>query len=212
MIDDAHPAGQTDSSATILCVNRGSSSLKYAAFRAVAGRELEEGDEIAGGGVDVGADASAAVVEMERELSARSIVPSAVGHRVVFGGPHHAPEEITAALAAELRTLIPLSPIHLPIALDTIRDAQTAYPGVPQVACFDTAFHAGMPVLAQRLPVPRALWAKGIRRFGYHGLSYEYITWKLGARVHGRVVIAISETARAWPRCATVRRSTRRWP
>src|SRR5207253_6073245 len=120
-----------------------------------------------------------------------SLAPDAIGHRVVHGGAAHAaPERVTAALVAELRALVPFAPLHMPVALDGIAATTARFPGVSQVACFDTAFHRRMPEVSQRLPLPRALWAKGIRRYGFHGLSYEYIVATVGAATLGRAVIA----------------------
>ena len=117
--------------------------------------------------------------------------PVAVGHRVVHGGPDHtAPERVEAPLLAELRRLIPFAPLHLPSAIQGIEAVAARFPGLPQVACFDTAFHRRMPEVAQRFPLSRDLWHEGIRRYGFHGLSYEYIVATLGAAAQGRLVIA----------------------
>ncbi len=131
-------------------------------------------------------------------LASRGIVtgwdalrPHAIGHRVVYGGAaHDAPEPVTPRLLAELRTLVPLAPLHLPAALAGIDTVSALFPWLPQVACFDTAFHRGMPAVAHRLPLPRALAARGIQRYGFHGLSYEYVLAALGAATLGRAVIA----------------------
>jgi acetate kinase len=119
----------------------------------------------------------------------------AVGHRVVHGGPRFTePHLITADLLRELDDLIRLAPEHLPHELRVIRAAQRHYPNVAQVACFDTSFHRRMPEVAQRYPLPRSLWYEGVRRYGFHGLSYEYIVGKLreeaGAAAEGRLIIA----------------------
>jgi acetate kinase len=117
--------------------------------------------------------------------------PVAIGHRVVHGGPQHsAPERITARLLAQLRTLIPLARQHLPAQLEVMQFTAAAMPALPQVACFDTAFHNRMPELAQRLPLPRKLWDDGLRRYGFHGLSFEYIVLALGESVKSASVIA----------------------
>jgi acetate kinase len=117
--------------------------------------------------------------------------PIAVGHRVVHGGPDHtAPEQVEAPLLAELRRLVPFAPLHLPSAIQGIEAVAARFPGLPQVACFDTAFHRRMPEVAQRFPLSRGLWHEGIRRYGFHGLSYEYIVATLGAAAQGRLVIA----------------------
>jgi acetate kinase len=119
----------------------------------------------------------------------------AIGHRVVHGGPrYHAPEIITPPLVAALRELVPIDPEHLPQALAAVEAAGRAYPSVPQVACFDTAFHRTMPPVAQRYPLPSALHDAGVIRYGFHGLSYEYIMQALRAvdpeAANGRVIIA----------------------
>jgi acetate kinase len=117
--------------------------------------------------------------------------PDAIGHRIVHGGPDHiAPERVTAAVLASLERVVPFAPLHLPRELAVLRSLADAAPALPHVLCFDTAFHARMPAVARRLPLPRALWAKGVRRYGFHGLSYEYVVHALGDDARGRVVIA----------------------
>ncbi|HKO25126.1 MAG TPA: hypothetical protein VJY65_10380, partial [Chloroflexota bacterium] len=119
----------------------------------------------------------------------------AVGHRVVHGGSHYSqPQLITAELIATLKQLVPLAPDHLPQAIDAIEAVGHAYPALPQVACFDTAFHRHMPTAAQMYALPRQLWDTGVVRYGFHGLSYESIMHELravdGAAADGRVIIA----------------------
>lgn len=110
--------------------------------------------------------------------SADSIV--AVGHRVVHGGRKYTqPARVDGALLAELRNLVPLAPEHLPQAIAAIEKTEQLLPGVPQVACFDTAFHATLPRPARMLPLPRALSDEGIVRYGFHGLSYEFLVEQL---------------------------------
>src|SRR5262249_34980702 len=117
--------------------------------------------------------------------------PDAAGHRIVHGGADHtAPERVTPQLLAALRTLIPLAPLHLPAALNGIEAVSAHFPGLPQIACFDTAFPRRRSAGDQRLPLPRELRAKGIQRYGFHGLSYEYVVATLGAATLGRAVIA----------------------
>jgi acetate kinase len=117
--------------------------------------------------------------------------PAAVGHRLVHGGPDHvAPSEVDGELLDRLRGLVPFAPLHLPCEIQCIEAVAARFSGLPQVACFDTAFHASMPELAQRFPLPRPLWEEGLRRYGFHGLSYEYILDALGAAAQGRVIIA----------------------
>lgn len=119
----------------------------------------------------------------------------AVGHRVVHGGAEHiAPERLTPDGLKALEALIPLDPLHLPHNLRPIRALLAARPDLRQIVCFDTAFHHTMPDVAKRLAVPRALSKAGVRRYGFHGLSYEYISKRLmadaPALAKGRVVVA----------------------
>ncbi len=115
----------------------------------------------------------------------------AVGHRIVHGGPHHlAPEIVTPALLEDLKKLIPFAPLHMPGGIEGIEAVGARHPKLPQVACFDTAFHRGMPERAERFPLPRDFWDAGIRRYGFHGISYEYILHALGADVPPRLIIA----------------------
>jgi len=116
---------------------------------------------------------------------------AAVGHRIVHGGADHiAPEKVDAPLLEGLRRLIPYAPLHLPAEIQGIEAVAARFPELPQVACFDTAFHRRMPELAQRFPLPRIFWDEGLRRYGFHGLSYEYIVDQIGAAALGRAVIA----------------------
>ncbi len=121
---------------------------------------------------------------------------TAVGHRVVHGGPKYIqPERVTAEMVEELRRLSPFDPEHLPGEILLTAAFHERFPGVPQVACFDTAFHHDLPRVAQLLPIPRRYDALGVRRYGFHGLSYESLMGEL-ARVagaeaaRGRVVLA----------------------
>jgi len=105
-----------------------------------------------------------------------------VGHRVVHGGTARAaPARVDAGLLAELEALVPLAPLHQPNSLVPMRRLLARAPRLPQVACFDTAFHRSMPELAQRFAIPSALHDQGIRRYGFHGLSYEYVASALPA-------------------------------
>ncbi|MGO8969235.1 MAG: acetate/propionate family kinase [Myxococcaceae bacterium] len=120
---------------------------------------------------------------------------SAVGHRVVHGGPHHAaPAEVTPALLQELEALVPWAPLHQPACLEGIRAMAALDKGVRQVACFDTSFHHRMPELARRFALPDALYREGVLRYGFHGLSYESISTELAEAsprlARGRVVVA----------------------
>jgi acetate kinase len=120
----------------------------------------------------------------------------AVGHRVVHGGPKYSqPHLITSELMAALNELIPLAPEHLPHELNAIQAVSRMYPSLTQVACFDTAFHRHMPDLAQMYALPRHLMHEGVMRYGFHGLSYEYILQELRSAAgletaDGRVIVA----------------------
>jgi len=104
----------------------------------------------------------------------------AVGHRVVYGLPHHdGPERVTPALLAALVQLTPLAPLHVPHNLAPIHQIAASHPDIVQVACFDTAFHHGMPAVATRFALPPEFAAAGVRRYGFHGLSYEFIARQL---------------------------------
>jgi acetate kinase len=120
------------------------------------------------------------------EKRASSAALCGVGHRVVHGGPKFwQPQIVTADLLAELRRLSPFDPEHLPAGLSLIESFQKRFPALPQVACFDTAFHFHMPRVAQILPIPRKFFEKGIRRYGFHGLSYSYLLEEL-ERIAGK--------------------------
>jgi acetate kinase len=115
----------------------------------------------------------------------------AVAHRIVHGGATHvAPELLDQKLIQDLKLLIPFAPLHMPGGIEGIEAVRARFPELPQVCCFDTAFHRAMPEVAQRLPIDRALWDAGIRRYGFHGISYEYILSELGAEVPERLIIA----------------------
>ena len=119
----------------------------------------------------------------------------AVAHRVVHGGSRYfEPVRVDASVLADLRSFIPLAPLHQPFALETIEVLLATSPNLPQVACFDTAFHHTLPVVEQMLPLPYAMWERGLRRYGFHGLSYEYLSVVLperhGELAHGRVIAA----------------------
>ena len=99
-----------------------------------------------------------------------------VGHRVVHGGAKYAkPCVVTPEVIADLRALVPLAPLHQPHNVGAIEAVAERLPGVPQVACFDTAFHRGQPPVAELVPLPQEIRATGVQRYGFHGLSYEYI-------------------------------------
>ena len=105
---------------------------------------------------------------------------AAVGHRIVHGGPDYAePVLIDDATLAKLRSLIPLAPLHQPHNIAGVEAAMKAFPSAPQVACFDTAFHRSHPFIDDTYALPRSYYDEGVRRYGFHGLSYEFITRKL---------------------------------
>lgn len=121
--------------------------------------------------------------------------PDAVGHRVVHGGSRYSePQLIDDGVVAALRDLIPIDPDHMPQAIEAIEATRRVYPAVPQVACFDTAFHRHMPRVARQYALPREVEEDGVMRYGFHGLSYEYVMGALRAldpaAAAGRVVIA----------------------
>lgn len=118
-----------------------------------------------------------------------------VGHRVVHGGAHFfAPARVTPSLIAALKALIPLAPLHQPHNLAAIEAVAAVRPDLAQVACFDTAFHHDQPAVATRLAIPRALTAEGVKRYGFHGISYEFIARQLKeidpALAVGKVIVA----------------------
>src|SRR6185369_15791865 len=120
---------------------------------------------------------------------------ASIGHRVVHGGVRYSgPVPIDATVVAELEALVPLAPLHQPHSLVAIKAAFVIRPDLAQVACFDTAFHRTQPSVAQTFAVPRSLTEEGVRRYGFHGLSYEYIASVLPSVVPsaaaGRVVVA----------------------
>ncbi len=120
------------------------------------------------------------VVKFVREYS-NGTLPIAVGHRVVHGGPvYSAPTIVNDAVMRKLEALVPLAPLHQPNNLAPIRLLLARQPHLPQVACFDTAFHRGHSEIADRYAVPEDLYLEGVRRYGFHGLSYEYIAQGLG--------------------------------
>jgi acetate kinase len=174
----------------VLCVNSGSSSLKSALFEVdgTSERALDRVTEKVPSGDYTGALDATLASFGERGLP----LPDAAGHRVVHGGPRHAePALVDDVVLAALREVVPFAPLHMPAAISGIEAVGARWPRIPQVACFDTAFHHGMPLLAQRLPLPDDLWDDGVRRYGFHGLSYEYLVGALDPdRLGDRAVLA----------------------
>ena len=201
---------------SILTFNGGSSSIKFALFEVE--EPLERGlhgtiDRIGLSGTNLtfndpawnhqdsgslaAADHKSAVNFLldwlEKQNGFESV--QGVGHRVVHGMQHTAPELITQALVDELHRISPNDPEHLPREIDLIETIRQRYPKLPQVACFDTAFHQTMPRVAKLLPIPRRFDAKGVQRYGFHGLSYAYLMEELArlgdpAAKTGHVILA----------------------
>jgi acetate kinase len=203
----------------ILALNAGSSSLKFSLFDVGPGQALETN---ARGQIETIPDAPHFIAQdgngralIDRRLPSPASSYSAliaevmdwvefriggnrligVGHRVVHGGVrHYRPERVTDELLAALDALTPLAPLHQPHNLAPIRDLARTHPGLAQIACFDTAFHHTMPEVATRFAIPQAYEAEGVRRYGFHGLSYEYIAGRLAELApdvaQGRVIVA----------------------
>jgi acetate kinase len=130
---------------------------------------------------------------IQARLDGRHIV--AIAHRVVHGGSKYfAPVRVDAAVLDDLKSYIPLAPLHQPFALEAIAALLAELPELAQITCFDTAFHQSMPTVEKMLPLPRSAWDQGLRRYGFHGLSYAYVAQVLGERygdaAHGRTIVA----------------------
>ena len=197
---------------SILVINTGSSSLKFGLYARKNGDEqvlfdgLADGIGQDGGTLEVKDGAGKTLRSEKLSFSSRHDAlnhaarwlselspgkPYAVGHRVVHGGPRLVKhQKITSQVVAELQACVHFAPLHIPMALQLIQEAGQAYPDVPQFACFDTAFHRTMPETAARFPLSRDLFEEGIRRYGFHGLSYESIVYQLGDKLPGRTVMA----------------------
>lgn len=196
----------------VLSLNGGSSSLKAAVWDvddagetrvadatvaglgiATARLRLHDGDGHALVDAAVVAHDVAAAVPVVLDAFAKHGVaePEAVGHRLVHGGPDlWAPSRVDEALLATLRRVTPFAPLHLPAEIAAIEAVAARLPACPQAVCFDTAFHRELPDVARRLPLPRALFDAGVRRYGFHGLSYEYVLERVGGASAGRLVMA----------------------
>jgi acetate kinase len=179
----------------LLTLNAGSSSIKFALFDpAVSLHTPQQAGQVDGIGTRSGpADHAQALRQVMERIGNTPI--TAVGHRIVHGGTQFdQPRLIDDAVLQGIEGLTSLAPLHQPHNLAGVRAAQAAFPNVPQVACFDTAFHRTMPEVHQRFALPDELFQRGIRRYGFHGLSYESITQQLReqhpALAAGRVVIA----------------------
>ncbi len=215
------PANTSDRSADqptgrVLTVNGGSSGIKFALFdagtppqRTLAGAVERVGladaflrasahnrpDERRPISANDPAEAVAGLVEWLDGLGELARV-TAIGHRVVHGGSKHFdPQLVTPELLADLRAAVPLDPNHLPAEIRLIETLTHRLPGIPQVACFDTAFHKDLPQVAARLPIPRRYFDAGIQRYGFHGLSFAYLMGELERldgpeAARGRVILA----------------------
>jgi acetate kinase len=202
-------------SARILTINGGSSSIRFAVYE--AGQTPRRG--LAGKIDRIGSSGTCLIVEkptgkllrpgrlptadhrdpsgfLLEWLEAQPVfrLVRAVGHRVVHGMKHSKPERVTPKLLAELHRITPYDPDHLPRELGLIETILKRHPKMLQVACFDTAFHRTMPRVAKLLPIPRRYSAKGVERYGFHGLSYAYLMEELGrldpVAPKGRVILA----------------------
>jgi acetate kinase len=207
-------------SETILVVNAGSSSIKFQLFSVAPGDRLERllKGQFEGVGVKphlIARGVSGETLIVDEAWSSAEVkdvpaaldkvvgflrshigqLPVAIGHRVVHGGPDYsAPTVVTDTVLRRLDTFAPLAPLHQPNNLAPIRAVRARQPQLLQVACFDTAFHRGHPEVADRYALPEALYEEGVRRYGFHGLSYEYIADRLPSvapeLAKGRVVVA----------------------
>jgi len=202
--------------ARILTINGGSSSLKFALYEAV--KPLQRGlygivDRIGLSGTNLvfheangNPQARRELIAADHKSAANSLLDwletqhdftsvKTVGHRVVHGMKHTEPEIVTPELLAELHRISPYDPDHLPREIELIEAFRQRHPQLPQLACFDTAFHQSMPRVAKLLPIPRRFDAKGIQRYGFHGLSYAFLLEELDrlgdpAAKTGRVILA----------------------
>ena len=201
---------------TILTLNGGSSSIRFGLYCLGATLERRLSGKLDRIGLDHprlsftgedgiqhdqdcarASDYSSAVAALLAWLHAQKVFErvSAVGHRIVHGMQHIAPERVTPELIGDLRRIAWVDPDHLPGELDLIEALRSRAPTLPQVACFDTAFHQHMPRVASTIAIPRRLAAKGIRRYGFHGLSYAYLLEELERAAglpaaRGRVILA----------------------
>lgn len=195
----------TPSKSFIVVLNCGSSSIKFALFdaseaplaRAPAWRGKVDGitgttptfsaDNVEGEALtlDPATPYATALTYLRQRIMAwldgQNIV--AVAHRVVHGGSKYFdPVRVDGHVLADLKSYIPLAPLHQPFALEAIAALLDELPQLPQIACFDTGFHQSMPIVEKMLPLPRSAWDEGLRRYGFHGLSYDYVAQVLGER------------------------------
>jgi acetate kinase len=204
--------GNDQHDVTVLAINSGSSSLKCGLYRGVEkqqqvllsavigslgspesqlqvkdghGRVLTEESK------SLPSPSAALAWGIDRLVSLGKTQPDAIGHRIVHGGPlllEH--QRITPSVIETLEKSTHFAPLHIPPALDLIRHVTDLYPEMPQFACFDTVFHRTMPEAASHFALPQSLWSEGVRRYGFHGLSYESIVRLLESGLRPRTVVA----------------------
>jgi acetate kinase len=176
-------------SEAILALNAGSSTLKYALYRGDEQGETRLYAET----LQASSAGHAALLEavLKRALAHLGSAPSVVGHRVVHGGSiFTSPVRLDDAALEQLDGLVALAPLHLPPALALVRAALARFPDALHVGCFDTAFHQTLPRVASRFALPEGLYEQGVRRYGFHGLSYQYVVSALGASLPARLIVA----------------------
>ena len=192
MVNVSQRPGELRANRSVLTINSGSSSIKFGLFT------LEpEPKALCRGALDQPERATVVEQLIARVAEQFETYPLAgVGHRVVHGGPAlRDPQIVTGELIETLRTAIPFAPNHLPDEIQLIENVRRLRPDTQQMVCFDTAFHAGLPDVASRLPIPRRYADEGVRRYGFHGLSYTFLMDELRRRTppsrsDGRVVLA----------------------
>jgi len=200
------------SSLPVLVLNSGSSSIKFSVYEAGNGQrsKLHEG-AVDGIGTDLGKfwiknAAGKKLVDQTPALPNRSVAfkmvadalhsgdfpaPAAIGHRVVCGGPKISENQlITPQLIDEIESYSALAPLHTPIAVYIMREALKLFPGIPNFAVLDTYFHRTLPEVATHMPIPEEYSAMGVRRYGYHGISYESIVYQLQPKVPEKLIVA----------------------
>jgi acetate kinase len=200
----------------VLTINGGSSSIRFAIFEAsrppkrlLQGKMERIGSDAASLAFEHGTGNTPSQIKVDSKDQGSAVdflldwlesqplfkTLAGVGHRVVHGMLHTEPERVTTSLLDELKTIIPFDPEHLPREIELIEALRRRHRDMPQVVCFDTAFHRSMPQVATQLPIPRRYTAQGIQRYGFHGLSYTYLMQEL-VRLHdpaaaqGRIILA----------------------
>ncbi len=171
----------------VLALNSGSSSFKFGVYR----MQASHAEELVANTIPAPSPAEALAGVAQLLAQSKVPAPTAIGHRLVHGGPalrQHC--LIDATVVQQLEAAVGFAPLHMPAALSFIQFAQQQFPGLPQVACFDTSIHASLPDVARVLPIPRQWQQEGIQRYGFHGLSIESILHHLGPDVPHRMVIA----------------------